>query len=157
MSPETQTSARAETPDLPEAVRDAVDALEEHKAEDLVVLDMRKISGFTDFMVVCSGRNEPHVDALVKAVQERLQRRDRRPGHVEGQGEATWVLVDYYDFIVHVFLPESRRFYRLERLWRDAPVLYQHGEARPAPDQEPGQEAGPGAGPAGVTEGDARD
>lgn len=156
MAPETQATPRADVPELPDRVRIAVDALEEHKGDDTVVLDMRKVSGFTDYMVLCSGRNEPHVQALVKAIQEDLGKEGVKAGHVEGLGEARWVLVDYYDFIVHVFLPETRRFYQLERLWRDAPMLYQGADVEP-PEASAGEASaeegpvddgpdGPGAG-----------
>lgn len=108
---------------LPEDVRDAIDALDEHKGIEIVVLDMRKVSGFTDFMVLCSGRSEPHVRALADAVVEKLVARRVKPSHVEGKSAGHWILLDFMQLVVHVFTPETRSFYQLEKLWRDAPLL----------------------------------
>lgn len=116
-------SARAVLRDLPAEVRAALDALDAHKGEEIVVLDMRGVAGFTDTMVLCTGRSHPHTQALADAVQERLRSDGIKPAHVEGRAEGNWILLDYLDLIVHVFTPESRQFYQLEKLWRDAPML----------------------------------
>lgn len=108
---------------LPEHVRAALAALEEHKGDALVVLDMRGVSGFTDFMVLANGRSGTQVQALADAVEERLRDLGEKPRHVEGRKEANWVLLDYLDLVVHVFTTETRDFYQLEKLWRDAPML----------------------------------
>lgn len=119
-----ETSAVADLQaELPEHVRGALSALEEHKGQSLVVLDMRAVSGFTDFMVLATGRSEPQVQALADAVEEKLREMGEKPRHVEGRSEAHWILLDYLDLIVHVFTPETRDFYQLEKLWRDAPML----------------------------------
>ena len=151
MSGGTRPRPEADFAQLPPAVGQALAAIDEHKGQDAVVLDMREVSGFTDFMVLCSGRSQPHVQALVDAVQERLLLEGRKAGHVEGRGEARWVLLDYLDLIVHVFTPEARAFYQLERLWRDAPMLQWHGEEPGPAGEEPGP-AGEEPGPAGETE-----
>lgn len=109
---------------LPTPLDAVVEAIEEHKGRDTVVLDVRGISGFTDYIVVSSGGSDRHVKAVVNAVEERLRVVDVRPSHVEGASEAQWVLMDFIDFVVNVFTPETREFYELERLWRDAPPLY---------------------------------
>jgi ribosome-associated protein len=86
-----------------------------------VVLDLRGKSDVTDHFVICHGTSERQVAAIADGIQERLQRSlHRRPSHVEGQRSAEWVLLDYVDFVVHVFVKEKREFYRLERLWGDA-------------------------------------
>lgn len=107
--------------DLDERIRAAVHAAAERKAVGTVVLDLRDIASFTDFFVITSGTNVRQVQAIADAVQEHL-RKDLgvKPARVEGYNSAEWVLLDYGDFIFHVFEEKSRRFYDLERLWRDA-------------------------------------
>ncbi len=102
-------------------VREAVTAVDDRKAVDLKVLHLEKVSDFTDYFLICSGTSERHVQAIADAVQERLREERVRPLHVEGFNRAQWVLLDYGDFVVHVFQEEPRRFYSLERLWGDAP------------------------------------
>jgi ribosome-associated protein len=102
-------------------VRGAVAAAEDRKAIDLKVLHLEKISGFTDYFLICSGTSERQVQAIADAVQERLRADKVRPLHVEGYNRGNWVLLDYGDLVVHIFQEETRRFYALERLWGDAP------------------------------------
>ena len=90
------------------------------KALDVVVLDLRHTPAFTDFFVLCSGQNQRQVKAIVDAVEEALRASKVRPAHIEGYDRAEWVLMDYFNFIVHVFAPQTRAFYSLERLWGDA-------------------------------------
>lgn len=90
------------------------------KAEDVVVLDLSKASAFTDFFIICNGTNRRHVQAIADAVQEAIRKRGGKPALVEGYDRGDWVLVDYFDFIVHIFMPATREFYGLERLWGDA-------------------------------------
>ncbi len=108
---------------LPPIVAEALVVLDEHKAERSVVLYMRETSSFTDYMIITSGRSAPHVQALCDAVGERLRDQGAKPNHIEGRSEASWILLDYIDLVVHIFTPPSRDFYQLERLWRDAPLL----------------------------------
>src|SRR5688500_6635578 len=107
--------------ELDERVRLALHAAGEKKAHDLVVLDLREVASFTDFFVIASGTNVRQVQAVADEVQEQLRRRlGVKPARVEGYNSAEGVLLDYGDFIFHVFEEKSRRFYDLERLWRDA-------------------------------------
>ena len=99
----------------------AVRAAEDRKAVDLAVLALGEISDFTDYFVVCSGTSDRQVRAIATAVESELRDHGIRPLHVEGLRKAQWVLMDYGDFLVHVFDKERREFYRLERLWSDAP------------------------------------
>ena len=108
-------------PDTAARVREAVAAAEDRKAIDLKVLHLEKVSDFTDYFLICSGTSERQVQAIADAVQEKLRARRVRPLHVEGYNRAQWVLIDYGDLVVHVFLEETRRYYALERLWGDAP------------------------------------
>lgn len=94
-----------------------VDALEELKAQNIQVLDVREIAGFTDLMVIASGSSTRQVKALADKVIEKCLAAGVRPLGVEGQKEAEWVLVDLADIVVHVMLPQTRDFYHLEKLW----------------------------------------
>jgi ribosome-associated protein len=106
---------------LDERVRLALHAASEKKAHDLVVLDLREVASFTDYFVIASGTNVRQVQAIADEVQEQLRKRlGVKPARVEGYKSAEWILLDYGDFIFHVFEEKSRRFYDLERLWRDA-------------------------------------
>lgn len=100
----------------------AVTALASHKAAEIMVLDLRKFTAATDYFVVASGTSDTHVRALGERVLEQLAADDRKPHHTEGLSEGRWVLLDYVDFVVHVFHPTLREFYQLERLWGEAPV-----------------------------------
>ncbi len=92
----------------------------EKKAVDLVVLDLRKASAFTDFFVICTGTNVRQVQAIADAVDAALRDQGLKPALTEGYERGHWVLIDYFDFIVHIFAPATREFYALERLWGDA-------------------------------------
>ena len=105
---------------LPPQVTLAVRAAREKKAMDVVVLDLRAIDSFTDFFVICSGQNSRQVQAIAEAVENGLREAGVRPSHVEGLDRAEWVLLDYFDFVVHVFGIARREFYALERLWGSA-------------------------------------
>jgi ribosome-associated protein len=106
--------------DLPRQIQQAAQAAQDKKAIDLAVLDVREVSSFTDFFIICSGQNVRQVKAIADAVEETLRKDAARPAHVEGYDRADWVLLDYFDFIVHVFTPTMREFYALERLWGSA-------------------------------------
>jgi len=101
-------------------VAKAVQAALDKKALDVVVLDLRNTPAFTDFFVLCSGLNQRQVKAIADAVEETLRAVKVRPAHVEGYDRAEWVLMDFFTFIVHIFTPQTREFYSLERLWGDA-------------------------------------
>jgi ribosome-associated protein len=115
-----KTDKRRKTTRLPAQIDDAIAAAEDKKAVDLVVLDLRKAAGFTDFFVIASGTNTRQVRAIADAVMESLGAEGAKPAHVEGYDRSEWILIDYFDFIVHVFAPETRVFYGLERLWGNA-------------------------------------
>jgi ribosome-associated protein len=121
--PKRQPAAAAQTSrkkKLPAEISRAVDAALDKKAQDVVVLDLRGTPAFTDFFVLCSGLNQRQVKAIADAVEEALRASKVRPAHVEGYDRAEWVLMDFFTFIVHVFTPQTRAFYGLERLWGDA-------------------------------------
>jgi len=108
-----------EPPD--ERVVTALHAAADKKAHDLIVLDLRAVASFTDFFVIASGTNVRQVQAVADEVVERVRKEHKsKPARVEGYNTAEWVLLDYGDFIVHVFEEKARRFFDLERLWRDA-------------------------------------
>jgi ribosome-associated protein len=115
-----KTEKRRKATPLPTQIDQAITAAEDKKAVDLVVLDLRKAAGFTDFFVIASGTNTRQVRAIADAVMESLAAEGAKPAHVEGYDRSEWILIDYFDFIVHVFAPETRVFYGLERLWGNA-------------------------------------
>jgi ribosome-associated protein len=115
-SPRKATRSRR----MPAAVTASAAAALDKKALDVVVLDLRKASAFTDFFVISTGTNVRQVQAIADAVEDALRRKGIRPALVEGYERGEWVLIDYFDFIVHVFTPATREFYSLERLWGDA-------------------------------------
>ncbi|HEV8240657.1 MAG TPA: ribosome silencing factor [Thermoanaerobaculia bacterium] len=124
--PETETEAQSPeqtAQQTAEAVREVVAAALDKKAEDLKVLEVGELTHFTDYFLVCSGQNPRQVQAIADGVERRLREHKLRPSHVEGYQSGQWVLMDYGDFVLHVFLQERRRFYGLERLWGDAPDL----------------------------------
>lgn len=111
-------------PNVKRQVLDAIAAARDKKAEDISVLQMDKsASAFTDYFVVCSGSNPRQIQAISDEVEQRLTREGLRPTHVEGYNQAEWVLLDYVDFVVHVFTESARKFYDLERLWKSAKRL----------------------------------
>src|SRR5437588_10382370 len=110
--------------DLKRQVAAAIQACLDKKAEELSILEMEKGSGaFTDYFVLCSGTNPRQVQAIADEVESRLKSASLRPTHVEGYRQAEWILVDYVDFVVHVFSEKARKFYDLERLWKSAKRL----------------------------------
>ena len=110
--------------DLKKQVSAAIQACLDKKAEELSILEMEKGSGaFTDYFVLCSGTNPRQIQAIADEVELRLKSAGLRPTHVEGYNQAEWVLIDYVDFVVHVFSEKARKFYDLERLWKTARKL----------------------------------
>ena len=106
---------------LPKSVIGAVHAVQDKKGIDVVVLDLRKAGGFTDFFVICTGTNTRQISAIADAVRETLKREyDERPTLAEGVEKSEWILLDYFNFVVHIFSRECRAFYGLERLWGNA-------------------------------------
>lgn len=94
------------------------------KAEDVIVLDMRSLVAYTDFLAICTARNERQARAIIDEVRVQVKRENGLlPGGVDGGGEAGWTILDYLDSVLHVFTPEARERYGLEELWRDAPRL----------------------------------
>jgi ribosome-associated protein len=115
-----KTEKRKKASRLPKQIELAVKAAEDKKANELIVLDLRKAAGFTDYFVICSGTNPRQIRAIADGVMEALTADGEKPAHIEGYERSEWILLDYFDFIVHVFAPETRVFYGLERLWGNA-------------------------------------
>ncbi len=115
--------AEAPTPftELDPEVQLAIRSASEKKAFDMVTLDLRSIASFTEYFIIASGANQRQVQAIADAINEQLKKQlSRRPVRIEGYNSAEWVLLDYGDFVAHIFNHESREFYDLARLWRDA-------------------------------------
>ena len=114
------TARKRSSRKLPAQVQRAIDAGQDRKASDVVVLDLRPADGFTDYFVIMTGNNVRQLQAISDAIQDALVAKGVKPAHIEGGDRAGWILLDYFDFIVHIFSPESRAFYALERLWGSA-------------------------------------
>jgi len=115
------TSTRATTqPNLPDELASVAQAAADKKATAMVLLDLRKAQAFTDHFFICTGQNARQVKAIADAIEAALAELGLKPAHVEGYAQADWILLDYFTFVVHVFSPELRRFYDLERLWGSA-------------------------------------
>lgn len=130
------TPAERNDIDTADRVRDAVHAALDKKAQDLRVLHLGPVSDFTDYFLICSGTSERQVQAIAESIQESLAKTGVKPIHVEGQRAGNWVLLDYGDLVAHVFQPEPREFYGLEKLWSDAPDetrQFSDGDAAAAP------------------------
>ena len=120
-------------------VRLAVEAALDKKALDLDVLHVEKLTSIADYFIICSATNERQTQAIADAVESRLRDEKVKPALVEGTNPGRWILVDYGDFIVHIFTEECRRFYGLERLWGDAPNLTAEFTAEQTPRNEQAQ------------------
>jgi ribosome-associated protein len=133
-SPRPRAKRVARVPRLPSQVAAAIDAARSKKAAEVTVLDLRKTGAFTDYFVICTGANPRQAHAIADAVTQALKAVKVRPAHVEGYERGEWVLLDYFDFIVHVFSPNARQFYGLERLWGNATRIE-------IPSDEPAEQA----------------
>jgi ribosome-associated protein len=110
--------------DLKRQISEAITACQDKKADEITILELEKGSGaFTDYFLVCSGSNPRQIQAIAEEVEHRLERGGMRPTHMEGYKQAEWVLLDYVDFVVHVFSEKARKYYDLERLWKSAKRL----------------------------------
>ena len=102
-------------------ISEAIAACQDKKATEITILELEKGSGaFTDYFVLCSGSNPRQIQAIADEVELRLKRTGLYPAHIEGYNQAEWILLDYTDFVVHVFAEKARRYYELERLWKSA-------------------------------------
>jgi ribosome-associated protein len=108
---------------LDPALRVAVEATRDKKALDIVVLDLRGLASFTDYFLIATGGSHRQIETIADEIEEKLKEAKRKPSHVEGYPRGDWILMDYVDFVVHVFTPASRSYYDLERLWGDAKRL----------------------------------
>ena len=109
---------------LPQGVRLAVEAAQAKQASGITVLDLNGVAAFTQYFVICTGHSTPQIQAILNGIEEALYKEMKRsPEHREGQRSAEWALLDFGGFIVHVFGEQARRYYDLERLWREAPSL----------------------------------
>lgn len=119
--PENEQPGLAGTDLSPDVAR-AADLARDRKGRDVTVLDLRGLSSATDFFLIVTGTSDIHVRSVADHIMEALKKDGVRPDHVEGMQGGRWVLIDYIDFVVHVFHPAARDFYQLERLWGDAPA-----------------------------------
>lgn len=126
--------SQSQEKDTRRQVAQAIRAVEGKKGEDVAILEMDRASGaFTDYFIVCSGTNPRQIQAISDEVENQLARAGLRPNSLEGYNQAEWVLLDYVNFVVHVFSERARRFYDLERLWKSARRLKAADLARKSP------------------------
>jgi ribosome-associated protein len=97
-----------------------VEKIIEKKGENILILDLRKVTSITDYFVICSGTVEQHIKAIKDNIIEKLEEKGIKCWHIEGERANTWILIDYVDVVVHIFHPLTRDFYKLEKLWADA-------------------------------------
>jgi len=114
------TEKHPKQPHLPAQIERALRAAEDKKANDLLLLDLRKAAGFTDYFLICSGGNARQIRAIADGIVDAVAVDGAKPAHIEGYDRSEWVLLDYFDFVVHIFAAETRAFYGLERLWGNA-------------------------------------
>ena len=119
-SGEASPKPAAKSTKLPKSIAAVVAAAQDKKATGVVVLDLKKAGAFTDYFVICSASNPRQVQAIADAVEEALKAQKQRPSLVEGYARAEWILLDYFDFVIHVFSKHARDFYGLDRLWGSA-------------------------------------
>jgi ribosome-associated protein len=100
------------------------DLIEQKKGDDIKILDLRKLTTVTDFFVICSGSSDVQNKAIADFILNEAKKLGQKAWHNEGYGNLSWILLDFVDVVVHIFLPESRRFYNLEGLWGDAEITY---------------------------------
>lgn len=103
--------------------KEAARAADDKKAVDVRIMDMRDTLGITDYFVIASGTSDRQVKRIRDAIEEKMRARDLRPVRREGERFGRWILLDYLDFVVHIFLDEDRAFYNLERLWGNVPIV----------------------------------
>jgi ribosome-associated protein len=113
-------------------IRSAVEAAQDKQAVDITVLNLSGAGAFAEYFLLCSGQSQPQIQAIGEAIEEKLHRQGRRVAHREGKSSAEWVLLDYGDFVVHIFSERARQYYDLERLWRSAERM-----TFPAPSPHP--------------------
>jgi ribosome-associated protein len=117
-------ATQEETLEILELAHSIVDAIADKQGEDIVLLDLRQLSPHVDYFIVCSSTSERQLKAIVDGVTEHThQQYERKPRRIEGNADSGWVLVDYLDIVIHIFSISQRKFYRLEEVWKEAPVV----------------------------------
>lgn len=108
---------------LPVDLKRAIELIIDRKGQDMLLLDLRGLSNSTDYFLLVNGTSDTHVRAIADHLIDELRKEGMKPDHIEGLRTGRWVLIDFIDFVIHVFHPTAREFYQLERLWGDAPVI----------------------------------
>jgi len=106
------------------------DAAEDKKAFDIVILDMREVSSLADYFLICAGASDKQTRAIAEEIKHRLKEKGINCSHMEGEVEGTWIVMDFFDVLVHIFSKEAREYYQLERLWGDAQKILAPGQKK---------------------------
>ncbi len=125
-APKKRTVSRKKTTDAAEALINAIiHGIQEKKGHDIVMLDLRNSgSSIADYFIICHGTSDTQVEAIADSVEETVMKKTKElPHHVEGNDNAQWIIIDYFNAVVHIFVEDKRNFYRIEKLWADAPHL----------------------------------
>jgi ribosome-associated protein len=104
-------------------LQEALHAAQDRKALDLSILDLERTCSFTSYFLICTGTSARHTQAICDAIAENLKKKGFTPAHIEGYAQAEWILMDYLNLVVHIFVEHARQFYDLERLWKNAPRI----------------------------------
>ena len=123
MNVAVQKNTRGEILNALDLARAIVNALEDKKGENIILIDIKDIASFTDYFVVCNGTSDRMLNALAKGVHETISHEHKKKGRIEGEPNSGWMVLDYGDVVVHLFSPDQREFYRLEELWQEGKVL----------------------------------
>lgn len=109
--------------DPAELVRELAQALYAKKGTNIIALDVRGVSAVTDFVLIADGNVERHVIALAREMEDFMKKKGQKPVHVEGMGTGDWIVLDFFEIVIHLFIPKMRQKYQLERLWADAEII----------------------------------
>ncbi|MGQ0813476.1 MAG: ribosome silencing factor [Gemmatimonadota bacterium] len=122
-TPERKIEKNTANQGLPADLQRAIELAIDRKGVDLMLLDLRGVSNATDYFLLVNGTSDTHVRSIADHIIDEMRKESMRADHIEGLRSGRWVLIDYIDFVIHVFHPAARDFYQLERLWGDAPVI----------------------------------
>lgn len=123
MTETTKTAKKVKSTELPADLKRAIELAVDRKGQEILLMDLRGLSNSTDYFLLVNGTSDTHVRAIADHIIDELRKENMKADHIEGLRTGRWVLIDFIDFVIHVFHPTAREFYQLERLWGDAPTI----------------------------------